>query len=66
VKRQGGIEPGEIAVLHDALPDFAADTVANSGVYVHEEQPEAVVHTILALANDTKHAVISALNTTSH
>jgi pimeloyl-ACP methyl ester carboxylesterase len=66
VKRQGGIEPGEIAVLHDGLPDFAADTIANSGVYVHEERPDAVVQAILALADDSRHAVVAALNTTSH
>jgi len=65
VKRQGGIEPSEIAVLHDGLADFASDTVANSGVYVHEERPDAVVHTILALADGRRHAVVSALDTTS-
>jgi len=64
-KRQGGIEPSEIAVLHDGLADFASDTVANSGVYVHEERPDAVVHTILALADGRRHAVVSALDTTS-
>ena len=65
VKRQGGIEHSEIAVLHDGLADFASDTVANSGVYVHEERPDAVVHTILALADGRRHAVVSALDTTS-
>jgi pimeloyl-ACP methyl ester carboxylesterase len=53
-------------VLHDGLPDFAADTIANSGVYVHEERPDAVVQAILALADDSRHAVVAALNTTSH
>ncbi|HEY2898060.1 MAG TPA: alpha/beta hydrolase [Gemmatimonadaceae bacterium] len=67
VRRQGGIESGEIALLHDRLPDFGADTVANSGVYVHEEQPEVVVKTILALADAFRHSVaVSALTITSH
>ena len=65
-KLQGGIDPSEVAVLHDGLADFVADTVPNSGVYVHEERPDVVVHTILALAHDSRHAVVSALNTTSH
>ena len=67
VRRQGGIEPGEIALLHDRLPDFQTDTIANSGVYVHEEQPDAVVKAILALAEDVRHSIaVSALTTTSH
>jgi pimeloyl-ACP methyl ester carboxylesterase len=67
VRRQGGIEPGEIVLLHDRLPDFQTDTIANSGVYVHEEQPDAVVKAILALAEDVRHSIaVSALTTTSH
>ena len=51
VRRRGGIDAGEIALLRERLADFAADTVASSGVYVHEEQPEIVVRLILALTN---------------
>lgn len=51
VRRHGGIDGSEIALLRERLPDFAADTVASSGVYVHEEQPGAVVSAILALTN---------------
>jgi pimeloyl-ACP methyl ester carboxylesterase len=49
--RRGGIESGETELLRSRLPDFAADSVANSGVYVHEEQPEVVVRAILALTD---------------
>jgi pimeloyl-ACP methyl ester carboxylesterase len=51
IRRHGGIDSGEIALLGQRLPDFAADTVAGSGVYVHEEQPGSVVSSILALTN---------------
>lgn len=62
VKRRGGIESGEIALLRERLPDFAVDTVANSGVYVHEEQPEVVVKAVLALTNDVQgSSAVSAL-----
>jgi pimeloyl-ACP methyl ester carboxylesterase len=62
VKRRGGIESGEIALLRERLPDFAVDTVANSGVYVHEEQPEVVVKAVLALTNDAQSSsAVSAL-----
>lgn len=57
VRRHGGIENNEIAVLRERLPDFAADTVANSGVYVNEEQPEAVVRTVLSLVDAARHSV---------
>ena len=57
VRRHGGIDPGEIALLRARLPDFVADTVASSGVYVHEERPEVVVNTILALCGGIRHSV---------
>ena len=66
VRRHGGIEASEIALLRERVPDFAADTVAGSGVYVHEEQPERVVSSILALTDSVLHSVaVPALTTTS-
>jgi len=63
VRRKGGIDAGEIALLRERLPDFAADTIASSGVYVHEERPQMVVKSILALMNAISHSVsVSALN----
>jgi pimeloyl-ACP methyl ester carboxylesterase len=63
VRRKGGIDAGEIALLSERLPDFTADTIASSGVYVHEERPQIVVKSILALMNAISHAVaVSALN----
>lgn len=53
--RRGGIESGETDLLRSRLPDFATDSVANSGVYVHEERPEEVVRAILALTDSTRH-----------
>lgn len=65
VRRKGGIEAGEIAMLRERLPDFAADTVASSGVYVQEERPEMVVKRILTLMDALSHSVsVSLLNTT--
>jgi pimeloyl-ACP methyl ester carboxylesterase len=62
--RHGGIDASEIALLRERLPDFVADTVASSGVYVHEEQPEIVVSFILTLSNAIPHPVaVSTLMT---
>ncbi|HLB10036.1 MAG TPA: alpha/beta hydrolase [Gemmatimonadaceae bacterium] len=55
--RRGGIESGETELLRARLPDFAADSVANSGVYVHEEHPEVVVRAILSLTENIRHPV---------
>ncbi|MEP7064680.1 MAG: alpha/beta hydrolase [Gemmatimonadota bacterium] len=57
VRRLGGIDAGEIALLRERLPDFEADTIAGSGVYVHEERPDMVVNSILALTETIPHAV---------
>lgn len=65
VRRHGGIESSEIALLSARLPDFSVDTVANSGVYVHEERPGVVVESVLALADGVKRSVaVSALLST--
>jgi pimeloyl-ACP methyl ester carboxylesterase len=57
VRRQGGIESSEITLLHERLPDFVVDTVARSGVYVHEERPDVVVKTILALTDGIRRSI---------
>jgi len=48
--RRGGIESSETTLLRQRILDFAVDSVANSGAYLHEEQPEVVVRAILSLA----------------
>lgn len=40
---EGGINPAEVLLLGERLQSFAVDTVAGAGLFVHEEQPEAVV-----------------------
>ena len=65
VRRHGGIDASEIALLRERLPDFTADTVASSGVYVQEEQPGMVVRSIITLTNAIPHPVpVTALTTT--
>ena len=55
--RRGGIESAETALLRERIPDFATDSVADSGVYVHEEQPEVVVSAILSLTATTRRSI---------
>ncbi len=55
--RQGGIESSETTLLCQRIPDFAVDSVASSGAYLHEEQPEVVVRAILSLAAGARQAV---------
>jgi pimeloyl-ACP methyl ester carboxylesterase len=55
--RRGGIESGETELLRARLPDFAADSVANSGVYLHEEHPEVVVRAILSLTENIRRPI---------
>jgi len=53
--RHGGIGSDEVAVLASRLADFRADSVFGSGVYVHEERPDALVAAVFALG-DSVHA----------
>ena len=55
--RQGGIESSETTLLRQRIPDFAVDSVASSGAYLHEEQPEVVVRAILSLAAGARQSV---------
>ena len=52
--RRGGIEGSETTLLRQRIPDFAVDSVANSGAYLHEEQPQIVVRAILSLAAEAR------------
>jgi pimeloyl-ACP methyl ester carboxylesterase len=65
--RRGGIESAETVLLAARIPDFAADSVPNSGAYLHEEQPEVVVKAILSLSDGIGHVVAaSAVSLTLH
>lgn len=55
--RRGGIEGSETTLLRQRIPDFAVDSVANSGAYLHEEQPETVVRAILSLAAEARQPI---------
>lgn len=52
--RRGGIESDETALLRERIPDFAVDSIAGSGVYLHEERPDVVVAAVLALADSAR------------
>ncbi|MDQ2766942.1 MAG: alpha/beta hydrolase [Gemmatimonadota bacterium] len=56
--RRGGIEGDETSLLEARIRDFAVDSVAASGSYVHEERPEVVAHAILTLARAIPGAVV--------
>jgi len=45
-----GIKPDEVELLRAQLSDFEVDSVAGSGQYIHEEQPEAVIAALDRLA----------------
>lgn len=52
--RNGGIGADEVAVLASRLTNFRADSIIGSGAYLHEERPDAVVRTILGLADGVR------------
>jgi len=43
------VKTDERELLAEKIPDFALDTVAGSGQYVHEEQPQVVVEALGSL-----------------
>jgi hypothetical protein len=49
VPHASGVKTDERELLADKIPDFALESVAGSGQYVHEEQPEAVLKALGAL-----------------
>lgn len=56
VPHQSGVGADQIALLTQRLPDFSVDSVAGSGQYVQEEQPEAVLAALEKLAAATSYA----------
>ena len=56
VPHQSGVGADQIALLARRLPDFSVDSVAGSGQYVQEEQPEAVLAALEKLAVATSYA----------
>lgn len=42
-EHEGGVPRGEVALLAQSLAEFAVDSVAGAGHYIHEEQPAAVL-----------------------
>ena len=49
IDHPSGVKTGERELLAEKIPDFALDTVAGSGQYVHEEQPQVVVEALGSL-----------------
>jgi len=49
VPHPSGVKTDERALLADKIPDFALESVAGSGQYVQEEQPDAVLRALTAL-----------------
>jgi pimeloyl-ACP methyl ester carboxylesterase len=40
---EGGVEPKQVQLLRDRLPDFSIDSIPGAGQYLFEEQPSSVV-----------------------
>jgi pimeloyl-ACP methyl ester carboxylesterase len=49
VPHPSGVKTDERALLADKIPDFALESVAGSGQYVQEEQPDAVLRALTDL-----------------
>lgn len=58
VEHPAGVKEGGLAQLYQSLVDFAVDSVAGSGQYVGEEQPEAVVAAFQRLVTSSLAAVL--------
>ena len=50
-KHDGGPPEEQIALLTDRLPSFTIDTIAQSGFFIQEEQPKAVVNAVREVAS---------------
>jgi pimeloyl-ACP methyl ester carboxylesterase len=46
---EGGVEPKQVQLLRDRLPDFSLDSISGAGQYLFEEQPASVVAVIRQL-----------------
>ena len=53
IDHPSGVKTDERELLAEKIPDFALDTVAGSGQYVHEEQPGVVVEALGSLDQAT-------------
>jgi pimeloyl-ACP methyl ester carboxylesterase len=49
-RHEGGVEPKQVRLLRERLPDFAIDSIPGAGQYVFEEQPSSIVGIIRQLA----------------
>ena len=49
IDHPSGVKADERELLAERIPDFALDTVAGSGQYVHEEQPQVVIDALGSL-----------------
>ena len=49
IDHPSGVKADERELLAERIPDFALDTVAGSGQYVHEEQPQVVIEALGSL-----------------
>ena len=49
IDHPSGVKTDERELLAEKVPDFELDTVAGSGQYVHEEQPQVVVEALNSL-----------------
>jgi pimeloyl-ACP methyl ester carboxylesterase len=58
VEHPAGIKEDGLAQLHQSLVDFSVDSVAGSGQYVGEEQPQVVIDAVLRLAESTTPVVV--------
>jgi pimeloyl-ACP methyl ester carboxylesterase len=57
---QGGVEPKQVQLLRERLPDFAIDSIPGAGQYLFEEQPSAVVAIIRRMVPPVPAALGSA------
>ncbi len=51
MEHNSGPHPDEIRLLSERLTSFSVDTVAQSGYFIQEEQPEAVVEAVRSIDN---------------
>jgi len=58
--RRNGIGPDEVALFRETLRNFGADSVAHSGVYLHEERPDAVIAAVLSLSDSLSDSLRAA------
>lgn len=48
---QGGVPAGDVEALRTALPSLSIESVPGSGLYIYEEQPQAVVDAVKGVAH---------------